>query len=134
MQQGKISLRLSMFFFILYAFIAAAGVMAHEWMAPATEGNRVNPVTLDDDSTARGRNVYVNNCAVCHGDNIEGMKSEESSLEMDTPDLKKRLLTHTDGDFFWKIMNGRGEMPSFGDDLSETEVWDVINYLRSEAE
>lgn len=108
--------------------------MAHGWMAPADEGKRVNPVQLDNDSMARGRIVYVNNCAVCHGETIEGTDPKESGLELATPDLKKRLLTHTDGDFFWKIMNGRGEMPSFNDQLSDTEVWDVINYIRSEAE
>ena len=41
---------------------------------------------------------------------------------------------HPDGDFFWKIQEGRGDMPSFNDDLSEEQIWEIINYIRSEAE
>ena len=134
MQRRKISRNLSILCFIVTTVMTTTWVMAHEWMAPAEEGNRANPVKLDDDSIARGSKVYVNSCAVCHGETIEGMNPQESGLELITPDLKKRLLTHTDGDFFWKIMTGRGEMPSFKDELSETEVWDVINYIRNEAE
>ena len=38
---------------------------------------------------------------------------------------------HTDGDFFWKIQNGKGEMPSFKEDLSGNDIWNVINYIKS---
>ena len=120
------------FLFIL-VFGGAVESLAHEWMAPADEGKRPNPVVSDLNSIERGKNIYLNNCAACHGENIEGMKAEATGLQMDSPDLKQRLLTHTDGDFFWKIKHGRGDMPSFKEDLSEEQTWDVINYIRSEA-
>ena len=119
--------------FIL-VFGGAVGSMAHEWMAPADEGKRLNPVGSDMKSIERGKIIYLENCAACHGEKIHGMKAEETGLQMDSPDLKKRLLTHTDGDFFWKIQNGRGDMPSFKEDLTEEQTWDVINYIRSESE
>ena len=111
-----------------------SGSMAHEWMAPEDEGKRPNPVVSDTNSIERGKTIYLNNCAACHGQNIMGMKAEDTGLQMDSPDLKQRLLTHTDGDFFWKIQNGRGDMPSFKEDLTEKQTWDVINYIRSESE
>ena len=115
-------------------FIGFGMGVAHEWMAPADEGNRVNPIAADQTSIAQGKIIYLDNCAACHGEQIEGMKAEETGLSMDSPDLKLRLLTHTDGDFFWKIRNGRGDMPSFQDELSDNEIWNVINYIRSESE
>jgi len=108
--------------------------MAHEWMAPEDEGKRPNPVAFDMKSIERGKIIYLENCAACHGEKIDGLKSVETGLEMDSPNLKKRLLTHTDGDFFWKIQNGRGDMPSFKEDLTEEQTWDVINFIRSESE
>ncbi len=119
--------------FIL-VFWGAVGSMAHEWMAPEAEGKRPNPVVYDEKSIERGKPIYFDNCAACHGENIAGMKAEDTGLQMDSPNLKKRLLTHTDGDFFWKIQNGRGDMPAFKEDLTEEQIWDVINYIRSESE
>lgn len=108
--------------------------VAHEWMAPVEEGKRPNPIVAEQKSIERGKIIYLDNCATCHGEKIEGIKAEETGLKTDSPDLKRRLLTHTDGDFFWKIRNGRGDMPSFQDELSENEIWEVINYIRSESE
>lgn len=38
---------------------------------------------------------------------------------------------HPDGDFAWKIKNGRGEMPAWEEDLEEIEVWHLVNYIQS---
>lgn len=134
MRMGKMYLiGLPVWLFIL-VFAGATGSMAHEWMAPEAEGKRINPVESDKKSLERGKIIYLDNCALCHGEQIEGMKADETGLEMDSPNLKKRLLTHTDGDFFWKIQTGRGDMPSFKEDLTEEQTWDVINFIRSESE
>lgn len=109
-------------------------VFAHEWMAPKSAAEIKNPIAMDDDSIQRGKAIYFDNCASCHGDSVEGMSGQEAGLGADTPNLKKRLLTHTDGDFFWKIQNGRGDMPSFTDSLTDEDTWEVINYIRDEAE
>lgn len=34
-------------------------VAAHEWMAPAKEGNRINPIELGQSSIDRGRDVTL---------------------------------------------------------------------------
>jgi mono/diheme cytochrome c family protein len=118
---------------LMIGFFTTEGI-AHGWMAPKKAANVKNPVVLDNKSIERGRELYSRNCAACHGDNIEGLDAEAAGLEMSPPNLKKRLRTHSDGDFFWKIKEGRGDMPSFNDDLSDNQVWQTINYIRSEAE
>lgn len=114
--------------------LAAMEVIAHDWMAPKAAAEFKNPIVLDQESTLRGRQAYLDNCAACHGDNLEGLKAEEAGLDIDTPNLRQRLKTHSDGDFFWKINEGRGEMPSFKEVLSDNEKWHIINYIRKEAE
>lgn len=121
---------------VTFALVCTVPIVGlpHGWMAPEEAAELKNPMVLDSQSTGRGRELYLDNCAACHGDNMEGMKGEDAGLEMDSPNLKERLLTHTDGDFFWKIQEGRGDMPSFKDDLSENQIWDVINFIRLEAQ
>ena len=114
--------------------IVAVESMAHGWMVPKEAAEIQNPIAGNEKSAARGKETYLQNCAACHGDNIEGMNAQEVGLEMDTPNLKKRIKTHSDGDFFWKIQEGKGDMPSFREDLPDDQIWDVINYIRQEAE
>ncbi len=125
---------LSMGFLLLIANFFAVEGIAHEWMAPKDAADIKNPIALNDTSVAKGKKSYSQNCASCHGDNLEGLSAEASGLEMASPNLKKRIKSHSDGDFFWKIQRGRGDMPSFADELSDDQTWEVINYIRSEAE
>lgn len=120
-------------------FITAGGVIcffsivsvtfAHEWMAPKDAAEIQNPINLSEQTVSRGRDLFIENCAVCHGDKGEGLSAKETGLKKDTPNLTMRLRTHTDGDFFWKIQNGRDEMPSFKDDLSDNEIWQIIHFI-----
>lgn len=111
-------------------FFAAVG-HGHEWMAPQSAANRDNPIAATSSSLTKGKKLFLSNCAYCHGEDTRGMTAEEAGLDTSPPDLKKRLDNHTDGDFFWKIQQGRGEMPSFQESLSEQEIWHVINFIKS---
>jgi mono/diheme cytochrome c family protein len=53
------------------------------------------------------------------------------SFDPKPANLVMRLRNHSEGDFFWKISNGRGLMPGFEDQLRETQIWDVINFIKS---
>lgn len=123
--------------------VIALGVHANEslahkamdpdmWMAPEQEAHAQNPVPADNNSVARGKKVFLQNCSACHGENAEGLDAQSVGLEKNPPDLKERVKMHPDGDFFWKIKEGRGEMPSFNGDLTDEQIWEVINYIRSE--
>jgi len=35
-----------------------------------------------------------------------------------------------DGELFWKISNGHTPMPGFAADVSETDRWQLVNYVR----
>jgi mono/diheme cytochrome c family protein len=117
----------------LFGLLMVEGI-AHEWMAPKKIAETKNPIALDDKSFERGKKVYSQNCASCHGTDKKGMSAEETGLGVSPPNLKKRIATHSDGDFFWKIQQGRNDMPAFNNDLTKQQIWDVINYIRSDAE
>jgi mono/diheme cytochrome c family protein len=37
----------------------------------------------------------------------------------------------SDGSLFWKITTGKKPMPAYGKRLSETDRWNLINYVRT---
>lgn len=114
---------------ILFLTWSIAG--AHGWMAPKEFSKMINPITLDSASTSRGEIVFLETCAACHGDNAKGLSTEKTNLEINTPNLVQRLATHSDGDFFWKIQEGKGEMPAFKKDIDENNIWNVINFIKA---
>ena len=119
---------------LITIWIPVGVAVAHGWMAPKEASKIQNNVPYGPESAARGKEIYLDNCAACHGDNLKGLSAEDAGLKKSSPDLPKRLSTHSDGDFFWKIQNGRGEMPSFKEDLEDKEIWDTINYIKDQTE
>jgi mono/diheme cytochrome c family protein len=42
-----------------------------------------------------------------------------------------KLSTESDGALFWKITTGKKPMPTYGKRLSETDRWNLVNYIRT---
>jgi mono/diheme cytochrome c family protein len=89
-----------------------------------------NPFKINEKSIKNGKKLFENFCSSCHGPKATGIKKEITGLNIDTPNLPARLKAHSDGDFHWKILNGRNEMPSFNKDLSDNEIWNIIIYIK----
>jgi mono/diheme cytochrome c family protein len=41
------------------------------------------------------------------------------------------LKNRTDGELFYVIRKGRGEMPPEGDRAKDDDIWNLVNYIRS---
>ena len=121
-----------MFLGLLVLAVLSVESMAHEWMAPEEAATLANPLVPDKATVTWGKQVYHNNCAYCHGQTLEGLPAEDTGLTKDTPNLKRSLKTHSEGDMFWKIRTGRGDMPAFKQTLSEKDTWAVITYIKKE--
>lgn len=117
-------------FFAISVFPEIPSVAAHGWNAPASEAARRNPLPFERETIERGKSSYETFCTDCHGKAAEGLLPAMTGLQHPTPNLKKRLLAHTEGDFHWKILTGRNEMPGFGEELSTTECWEIIQYIK----
>jgi hypothetical protein len=42
-----------------------------------------------------------------------------------------KIQLNTDGEIFYKVTQGRGQMPSFKSVITSTEIWNIISFLRS---
>ncbi len=98
---------------------------------PVADARRPNPVKPTPESIDRGKKIYGYDCAQCHGDSGDG--KTDAGKKMTIPDLTDVavLKDRTDGELFYVIKNGRGEMPLEGDRVKADELWDLVNYVRS---
>jgi len=72
-----------------------------------------------------GREIYEIYCQTCHG--IDG-----KSMEPGTPDFSSGdTLFRPDSELFTQIRQGKGVMPAYRGMLRDSEIRDVIAYLRS---
>lgn len=97
--------------------VIAATIWLFSVAAPAQAQSTGNP--------DRGRQVFEDSCAMCHGQDASGMMGMHPSLRGAVERLTIEGVEVT-------IRNGRGTnppMPAFGDRLSEEEIEDVVAYL-----
>jgi len=103
-----------------------------DWKAPPTAVNRPNPVPVNANTIAVGQKLFVSNCMTCHGPNGKGDGPGAAALEKKPADLTARIKAGaTDGELFWKISEGRSPMISWKGSLSETQRWELVNYIKS---
>ena len=83
---------------------------------------------------AAAADIFHENCAPCHGDKGAGdgelaqyMKKVKPSNLAD-PAMMNEM---TDGEIFWKMSEGRPPMPSWKDELTEIQRWQLVSYLRT---
>ena len=94
--------------------------------------NRPNPVPANPGTIALGQKLYVNNCLICHGASGRGDGPGGAALEKKPADLGARIKAgETDGELFWKITEGRSPMLSWKGSLSETQRWEIVNYIKT---
>ena len=93
-----------------------------------------NPTPGDTSAVARGRPVFQDNCASCHGPAGRGDGPQAKGLNPPPADLAGgHILSHTDEDLFFWVTNGIDgtAMPAFKDRLTTEKRWDAVNFLRS---
>jgi len=100
---------------------------------PPEAVHQVNPVKPTSESLAQGKKYYVYDCAMCHGNNGDGKGEVAVSEKFKIGDFTDptSLKGRTDGELFYIIKNGQGQMPPEGDRVKPTELWNMVNYVRS---
>lgn len=108
-----------------------SATMHGHWMAPEAAAKRPNPVKASNASRKRGQELFATNCVSCHGAAGRGDGSAGAALNPKPADLAAMAGQHPDGDFAWKIAEGRGPMPAWKEILAEKEIWDLVNYIQA---
>ena len=135
---------------ILASVIVGFGAVSAEAYGPEKEMARhnffmekglpakyLNITPADSSSAEKGKIIYAEQCASCHG--VDGSGNGEAGTEL-VPlpaNLRKMAKMRMMGDnfFYWSIADG-GEfietgMPAFADNLSDAEIWSVIAFIRN---
>ena len=94
----------------------------------------VNPLKLStdnaDDIFARGKDLYIANCAHCHGKTGDGNgPMVESGVYAGGPDYAN-LNELGDGQMFYSIYYGKGMMGAHNSIVNKKEIWTLIHYIR----
>ena len=92
-----------------------------------------NPSTVDEASLTRGAELYAIHCQMCHGTTGEGNGPIAPFLANRPANFTTEVVqSKSDGSFFLAISNGiDGRMPALNENLTVSERWDVVNFLRT---
>ncbi len=123
-----------------------------KWIIPALL-TLVSPAAADHNWDHRdinaGRTLYADNCASCHGANLEGQPNWRSPnadgvLPAPPHDRTGHTWHHDDALLFeYTKLGGQAAlevrgvtgftsgMPSFGETLTDDEIWNILAYIRS---
>jgi len=102
------------------------------WVVPANFKSMKNPVAKSDASDKAGMAVFTKNCASCHGKLGLGDGVKARALKTFPGDFSKAEFQNlTDGELFFKTKTGRDEMPKYEGKLTDDDIWNTVNYLRT---
>jgi mono/diheme cytochrome c family protein len=103
--------------------LAAQSAMFHN--APASAAQAKNPYSGDAQAAAGGKKLYAQNCAQCHGNNLQGIGPAPTLLSTSVKNAKS-------GELFWFITNGdlNKGMPSWSQ-LPKPQRWQIVTFLES---
>ena len=122
--------------------LALGGALLVQWLTPA--GSKANPQNADQ--VAVGKQIYGQYCVACHQDRLQGQPDWQKRLpsgRMPAPphDESGHTWHHPDQVLFGIIRNGLvppyapagydSDMPAFGSQLSDEQIWAVLAFLKS---
>ncbi|MBI3978029.1 MAG: copper resistance protein CopC [Chloroflexi bacterium] len=115
--------------------LLGSGLSVRALLAPSSPAaaDLVNPYPPTEESLARGRQLYQQECATCHGPGGQGDGPLAATLRPRPADLSQHVGTHADGELYGWITGGLPgtAMPAFKDRLTDADRWHVLNYVKT---
>ncbi|WP_309644969.1 cytochrome c [Phenylobacterium sp.] len=75
-------------------------------------------------AAADGRSLYMDNCAACHRPTGAGVPGAFPAL------VGSKLIQGDPKEPITRVLQGRGGMPSFHDELSDQQIAVILSYVR----
>ncbi|MEI6088576.1 MAG: c-type cytochrome [Bacteroidota bacterium] len=121
---------------LLAVFVIAASftfMPNKPWPVPDKDAKKANPVKTDAASVSAGKALWSTHCSSCHGKAGLGDGNKAAQLKTQPEDMSKPLVqTQSDGALFYKVSEGRDDMPSFKKKIPDAEdIWSLVNYMRT---
>ena len=122
---------------ILLLVCVSGAVRAHDAhgrsTAPPEARLLKSPLARSDEQAAAGQPLYQGFCARCHGADGKSRTAAAAKLLFRPTNLTEYLMeSMRDGEIYWVIGSGiPPSMPAFGAHLSETQRWQIVQYVRT---
>jgi len=103
------------------------------WSAPDKNAKTANAVKTNPESVKAGAALFAKHCQSCHGNKGLGDGTKASELKTEPGDFSTAAFQgQSDGSLFYKITEGRDDMPSFKKKIPDAnDVWNLVNFLRT---
>jgi mono/diheme cytochrome c family protein len=98
---------------------------------PPADAAKVNPIKATPASLARARKMYGYDCAMCHGASGNGKGELSAGMNLKDYTDPAALRGLTDGELFYIIQNGRGQMSGEAGRQTPDEIWNMVVLVRS---
>jgi mono/diheme cytochrome c family protein len=90
-----------------------------------------NPLSLTQAIAERGRRVFNDHCAICHGTVGNGVPLLSRAYGGKPGNfLSNEIRARPDGHYFGVLMLGKNAMPSYAADLDTDDRWAAVHYIR----
>lgn len=136
---------------IFYNHMPVAGTIAREEEMPfmyamdapgdttnyVASKQAVNPVTMDSVKMKEAERLYLINCGICHGAKLDGNGplykdgSGPFSAKPATLVGDPKYDAMPEGQMFYSVTYGKNLMGSYASQLTKTQRWEVIAYIKS---
>ncbi|MGA9998423.1 MAG: cytochrome c [Pyrinomonadaceae bacterium] len=132
------SIKLALFTALVTLFAIACSNTPTDTTSNTGGGAQPSPTlkaspTPTPDEFAKTREVYKQNCAICHQPTGDGGLVEIEKVKLKVPSLKAgHALKHTDEQFAKQITNGGEGMPPFKEKLKKEEIADLVRFIRKD--
>ncbi len=96
--------------------------------------NLTNPLENTVEVLDEGKQIFIRECMVCHGDAGRGHGPYRDLLQPGPPDFGDGSYgDYTDSDYFWRISEGVPwtAMPAWKIHYSEEDRWKLVHYIRT---
>lgn len=117
------------------ALEASVAFRLRRYAIPSADRDAKNPFAKDSDALRQGRELFLANCASCHGINGSGDTQIGGSLYPRVPDLRaSKTQSLTDGEIHYIIENGvqLTGMPAWGNPHRQLagDSWKLVAFVR----
>ncbi len=127
---------------VILAVALFGPVVATQEVRNASAAALRNPIASTPESIAAGKRAFDTNCAACHGNRAQGAVKAGVVISIiqemggkQAPELTDAQTDHgsSDGEVFTVIKKGVPPtmMAGWEGRISDTEIWNIVNYLRA---
>lgn len=119
--------------FFMGAILYFSPIQTKPWPVPDNYKNMKNPVASNTESIANGKDLWSQHCKSCHGTKGLGDGPKAANLKTEPGNFSKAdMQSQPDGSLFYKISEGREDMPNFKKKIQEKDdIWSLVNYIRT---